>query len=151
MDKTYNFKREDYNYSVNEVWDRDFVDVRNNIICHRPTMDWECYENYIKYLNSQKFRWVNNGYLDLGMVPLAMAPSFMQAQVVDVMQNFARRIGVTSYLMPPVSLLLDKVQKLGSDLWVFKSDLAASLRIPEEKATLLTVLEVVKNDTIGVK
>ena len=141
MIKTYNFCTADYDYTVNEVLDRDFVDIRNTIVCHRPTMDWDCYRNYIKFLNSQAFRWVNHGYLDLGLVPLAMAPSFMQSSVVEKMQSYARTIGVTGYLMPSVSLLLGRSQNLGNDLWVPKIELARALGIPEEKATLSYVLE----------
>lgn len=116
----------------NEEGQLVYEDTRNDIMCKTDKLDLQLYVNYIQLLNglrtgSAGVNWVQNGYLDLGMMPLAMAPSFMQSAVSNAMANVAKKLGVSIYFMPPVSLLKDKCNIASNDIWVFKEDVANAL------------------------
>lgn len=99
-------------------------DRRNNIYCVAPTMDYEMYYNYIMYLNSCHDEWVNTGYLDAGMVPYIMWPSFMDASpVMEQMRNLTRQIGINLISVPSVSYLKPTYISNGQDYWIFREDL----------------------------
>lgn len=122
--KTWNFKLEDYDYKFPEKCEGEFIDYRNGITCINPTCDLECYLNYIELLNSKRDEWKNYGYLDLGMVPILMAPSFMQAALLDSVNKLANAYKLPIYWMPPVTLLQDKCRIQTQDIWAFRSDIA---------------------------
>lgn len=135
--KTYNFVvMEGEHRDTEEQKKRTFRDTRNGIICIEPTMDMECYMNYIDLLNLHRDKWVNYGYLDLGMMPLAMAPSFMQGAIREGMATIANGLNVPIYYMPAVSLLFERCSVGEDDIWVFKSDIARVMNIPETQVTL---------------
>lgn len=105
-------------------------DSRNGIWCYEPTNDMTTYINYIELLNGIRNGvggvggWKSFGYLDLGMMPLAMAPSFLQQTIFDGMAKIANQFNLPVYMLPPVTLLQDKCKLPQSDIWVFKSDVA---------------------------
>ena len=99
-------------------------DRRNDIYCMDPTMDYEMYYNYLVYLNSSYNEWRTYGYLDMGMVPYMMWPSFMDSSnVLEYMRGVARKVGITLIQVPGVSFLKDSYVANGTDYWVFREDL----------------------------
>ena len=111
-------------------------DLRNGIVCYAPTLDLRCYLNYIQFLNMCRTDWTSNGYLDMGMVPLVMTPSFFPEQIRDLISNVVQKQGVPVYAMPPVSNLKGTYRGVASDVWVFRKDLAKVLNVREKDATL---------------
>ena len=108
---------------------RKVYDIRNGIVCYNPTMDLTCYYNYISYLNTQQDQWRNFGYLDMGMVPLAMLPSFFPEEIKEVLSNAARVKGITVHSMPPVSNLRGSYRGTVNDVWIFREELAEALGV----------------------
>lgn len=119
---TYNFRLERYVYTCPPDCKGIFRDARNGVQCEDPTLDMECYYNYLYYLNSQRGLWKNFGYLDVGMMPVAMGPSFMQSGLITVIPQVMDKVGIKCYRMKPVSLLFDKCNLPIEDLWVFRED-----------------------------
>jgi len=116
--------------------DVKYRDQRNGITCANPSLDIECYINYIDLLNLHRDKWVNYGYLDLGMMPLAMAPSFMQGVVSQAMSTVANKLGIPIYSMPAVSLFFERCSVGENDIWVFKKDIAQVMKTDESKVSL---------------
>lgn len=113
------WKEEAIQKGARVIWDR-----RNNIYCVNPTMDYEMYFNYLNYLNECYSEWTNYGYLDMGMVPYMMWPSFMDSSpVLEQMRQVARQAGVNIHKVPSVSLLKQSYVSNGTDYWIFKEDL----------------------------
>ena len=113
-----------------------YVDLRNGIVCVKPTMDLQCYYNYIKYLNLRQADWKSYGYLDMGMIPLVMLPSFFSEEVREILSAMALQLGIRVYAMPPVSNLRGTYRGTVSDVWVFREDLAKALGVKYQEATL---------------
>lgn len=149
MGKTYNFKLEQYDYKCPDSCIGEFKDHRNGFVCINPTVDLDCYINYIELLNLHKDKWQNYGYLDLGMMPLAMGPSFMQSSLVKSLTEIMKACRVKCYSLPPVSLMYSSCKLPVNDIWVFKSDISKMLGIPEDKVTTEKLLLAIKNGVRG--
>lgn len=123
----YNFREDPYFYemAIPELGGEHF-DERNGIICVDPSFNFECYINYIELLNSLRHKWVNFGYLDMGMVPLWYAPSFMHKGYLDEVVKLADNFNIRYYVMPSTSVL-KRSYKDTEDLWVFRKDAAELL------------------------
>ena len=121
---TYNFCMEPYSYSYPLVAKGSFRDMRNGIVCINPSLDIECYLNYLSLLSDMKNSWKSNGYLHLGMMPVVMGPSFMQRGLTDLICKYLNDKNVKYYSMPPVSLLYDKCKLPDNDIWMFREDAA---------------------------
>lgn len=113
-----------------EIVKEKYYDSRNDIVCYGPSMDIQCYLNYIELLNGLRKGndstpgWVNFGYLDLGMMPLVMAPSFLQSELLKTFSEMKNVSEIKAYFMPPVSLLKGECKLPDKDVWVFKEDVA---------------------------
>ena len=140
MLQTYNFKLENYDYKKVPGYEGEFKDIRNGIVCVAPTFDLECYLNYIQLLNLHRDKWKSFGYLDLGMMPLVMAPSFMQTMIKPVLLEAMRELKVDCWLLPPVSVMYESSRMPEEDIWVFKKDVARALNMDEDKVTLERLL-----------
>lgn len=120
-------------------------DKRNGIWCLNPTEDIVMYRNYIEYLNSCYSDWVNYGYLDAGLVPLLMGPSFVADNLNSQVMEIAKVWRVPLHPMKAVSFLNKGYVGGTKDIWVKKEDLARVLGVSEEKATLSYLLnEIVR-------
>lgn len=109
-------------------------DHRNNIYCVQPTMDYEMYYNYLNYLNQESDKWLHSGYLDAGMVPYLMWPSFMDSSsYLESMKRVASQAGIDIIKVPSVSLLKPSYVSNGTDYWVFREDLWKLAEIMEKK------------------
>lgn len=136
--KTYNFLTEKpENIKVNA---KEYRDTRNGIICVEPSVDLQCYINYIDYLNLYRNEWASYGYLDLGMMPLAMAPSFMHGAISASISSIANKLNIPVYSMPPVSVFLRKCNIGENDIWVFKRDIAAIMKVDGSQVSLTKFL-----------
>ena len=109
-------------------------DHRNNIYCINPTMDYQMYYNYLTYLNQCSNQWLHSGYLDMGMVPYLMWPSFMDSSsYLDSMKRAASQTGINIIKVPSVALLKQSYVSNGTDYWVFKEDLYKLAKDMEKK------------------
>ena len=136
MVQTFNFRLEHYDYKVEARFCGNFRDMRNNIDCSNPTADIQCYLNYIEYLNLNRQNWKSYGYLDLGMMPLVMAPSFLHSSLIDPLVTVANKFNLKVYNMPPISLLCETCKVTEEDIWVFKSDVAKLTGMREEQVNI---------------
>lgn len=103
-------------------------DKRNGIICIKPTMDFQMQYNYLKYLYSQRHEWnelVNNTcYLDMGLIPYIMFPSFMEdIQVIDWMRKAVFQANVELITLPSITFLAKSYGNVSKDSWIFREDL----------------------------
>ena len=120
---TYNFKSEAPAVQPSEYYKGIYRDIRNGINCEDPTGDLQCYLNYIEYLNLHRDKWCNYGYLDLGMIPVAMGPGFMQDKIVQIVVKALSKHDVPHYVMPPVSFMHEVCRMGVDDIWVFREDI----------------------------
>ena len=96
------------------------TDRRNEIVCVNPTYDYLCLANYYDFLNSISDQWVTAGYLDLGLVPLFMNPSFM-GSLEDQVEEIRNAFGISIYSLRPCSFM--KSGHIGpNDIWVKRED-----------------------------
>lgn len=110
-------------------------DRRNGIYCIAPTNDIVCYINYLDYLNSLYNEWKSYGYFDLGLIPLIMAPSFMQDTLMNDLGVIVRAWSIPIYTMNACSFLGGSY--FGTkDSWVKRTDFAAVTGLPENTACL---------------
>lgn len=128
-DNSFNdWKRQMTEQNATVIYDR-----RNNIYCVSPTMDYEMYYNYISYLNQVRGDWCRNGYLDAGMVPYIMWPSFMDNSIVlEQMRNVVRALGIDIITVPAVTYLKQNYVSTGRDYWIFKDDLYKLMKSMEQ-------------------
>ena len=124
MIETFNFRLSNYDYSYPAAVEGSFTDYRNGIVCKNPSLNLECYLNYLQLLNDSKERWKSNGYLHLGMMPVVMAPSFMQRKFTDLICDRLNAFDIKYYSMPPVSLFYENCKIPERDIWVFREDAA---------------------------
>lgn len=144
--KTYNFRTQEYTYSYPPIYKDEFRDGRNGIICVNPSVNIECYINYIDLLNGLTSQWKSAGYLDLGMMPFVMLPSFMPQQMKPALVALASNIGLPCYDMPPVSVMFAACKMPEEDIWVLKSDVAKIMGVPESQVTLGRFLRRINNE-----
>lgn len=134
MLKTFNFRTEDY-LAPNDprITVGEYTDLRNGIVCVNPTCDIECYINYLQYLNTKIQDWRSYGYLDLGMMPFVMGPSFLQLALRNYLTVKASDLNITLYQMQPVSQLYSACKLPHSDIWVFREDAARIIGMSPDK------------------
>lgn len=122
--ETYNFRTTNYVYNYPDAAEGRFIDTRNGIACTNPSLNLECYLNYLQLLNDLKGTWKSVGYLHLGMMPVVMAPSFMQRPCIDIVCQKLDAVGVKYYNLPAVSLLYENCRMSDRDIWMFREDAA---------------------------
>ena len=141
MITTYNFREENYSYVIPPSMSRvTYHDRRHSIDCYEPSCNLECYLNYLDYLNRHMDRWVNYGYLDMGMVPLGFAPTFLQGVWNEYVSTYLVKNGIPYEMMPAISLFSNKYKSRAHDIWAFKSDIAKALDMKESDITAASVL-----------
>lgn len=130
---TYNFREKDYDYDKT-VYDGELYDARLGITCHNPTFDAEMLLNYYDFINRNRDSWTSIGYLDMGMMPFIMFPTFMQYdEFVGPYLKFLNAFDIHGYQMRPVSFFNPRYGKRSTfkDVWVFKEDVAKVMGIKE--------------------
>lgn len=106
----------------------------------------EQYKNYIDYINSMYKDWNSASpcfsYLDMGLVPIVWAPSFMNDTLYKEIGLLAESWGIELIFLQSSSLLRRGYVGGTKDVWVRKTDLAKVLNVPLEKACLSTLLKI---------
>lgn len=135
MAKTYNFIEYPDGNPIIPVTktEGEFRDNRNGIVCVNPTCDVDCYVNYIRYLNLHRDDWRSYGYLDLGMIPLVMGPSFLHEALYKYVVQKVAHTEIQMYNMPPVSFLYEVCKMPVQDVWVFKDEAASVVGVTSEQ------------------
>ena len=119
--------------------EKAYRDERNGIYCYRLGTDYlQTYINYIELLYLHRKEWKGTGYLDLGMMPLVMAPSFMQELLTDILCRFANQLNIPVYSLPPVSMFFEKCKIPVNDVWVYKKDVARVMQLEEDETVSFT-------------
>lgn len=130
MVNTYNFRVDEYlSASDPRVTVGTYKDNRNGIVCVNPTLDIEMYINYLRYLNSNIDKWKTFKYIDMGMMPLVMGPSFYQDILCRAVLQCMNNIPVEVYQMPAISQFYYKCPIKGIDLWAFREDIARVMNV----------------------
>lgn len=132
---TYNFRKEPYRYAYPKECERTFRDLRNGIDCINPSADLECYFNYLQLLNAHTDQWRSVGYLDKGMMPLVMGPSFMHEGLMNLVMGQISNLEIQPYRLKPVTLLYEDRKLPFEDIWVFREDAAKLMGISNGKVT----------------
>ena len=125
--KTYNFSlRQQDSYLCEDA--EQIRDKRNNILSENTKIfDFRGYINYLKTLQSLSNKWVNYGYFDLGMVPLAMGPSHFQPHLMEFIKLYCPKKDITYYELPGVALMPGGFASGMKDIWVFREELCKEI------------------------
>jgi hypothetical protein len=92
-----------------------------------------------------KDKWKSFGYLDMGMMPLAMGPSFLQKELVDVWLKIAQDVNLRVHLMPPTSMFYADCRLPVKDVWAFKEDVARCFGFNPTSLSVADLLRKVLN------
>ena len=118
-----------------EIIKETIKDNRNNISVVNLIPNTQGYLNYLKLLMSLRDKWVSVGYLDLGMIPIIMGPSFWHDVLVSTWLPNIKSAGLIVYPMPGVSLLCSNNMRGVTDYWAFRDDVAKFLDCDPSKVT----------------
>ena len=82
--QTYNFCTDENKYKKhpNMIY-ASLSDKRNGISTTNLIPGMQSYVNYLDLLLMLRDKWISTGYLDLGMIPVIVAPSFMHEALVS--------------------------------------------------------------------
>lgn len=139
---TYNFVQDPEKYKNDtQLIKESFKDVRNGITTTGIVPGIQCYLNYMNLLLSVRNKWNSNGYLDLGMIPIVVGPSFLHQILLTKLQVSIADSGLKIHSMPSTSFLLSSSDMQFEDYWAFRSDVANFLETSPDKVTLKAVLE----------
>jgi hypothetical protein len=109
-------------------------DIKSRVYCANPTMDFNCYYNYMVLLNQTYDYWKNYGLFDQGFKPLIYMPSFWRSQAVpDTLMQMATIAGVNLERGPSVSLMGVNRTAGYSDYWVYKDQLTKLIDFAEQQ------------------
>lgn len=139
MLETYNFKTQPYAYSPEELKAMvkgQFKDERTGIICNDPVISLEGYLNYIELLNGLRSDWVCTRFIDFGMMPLVMAPSFYHNLIKEELVKIAKVYDIPWFAVESISPLRVNYKSQDTDIWVYKSDVARVMGTTEDQVTL---------------
>lgn len=125
------------------------IDTRNNILCYSPSCDWDCWVNYIELLNSLRDKWVNTSYLDMGMVPVFMAPTFMSDYLTKSVHAVFSALGIKPIPTKPLPLLQEKTKAQTLDFWAFKEDVAKVMGVAEKDLTMTKFIRWCENHALN--
>ncbi len=108
-------------------------DIKSRVYCANPTMDFNCYYNYMVLLNQTYDYWKNYGLFDQGYKPLIYMPSFWKSQTVpDTLMQMATIAGVNLERGPNMSLMGVNKTAGYSDYWVYKDQLVKLINYAEK-------------------
>lgn len=120
---------------------RTLKDKRNNLTTTNVIPGTQCYINYLSLLVSLRDKWVSTGYLDLGMIPIIMGPSFMHEPLTKTLLPIIESKGLLIHPMPSVSFLIQDSMRGFTDYWAFRDDVADFLGTTPDKVTTKETLE----------
>lgn len=148
----YNFSLDKNKYTNHpDMIYTELTDTRNGISTTNLIPGIQCYINYIELLLSFRDKWVSTGYLDLGMIPIIVGPSFMHEVLVNTILPVIQSNNLKIYALPATSFILYDTMKGTTDYWAFRSDVAKFLDCPEDRVTTRQVISKLMNmNLVGV-
>lgn len=93
------------------------LDRRNNIVSSYNTLDFKCYNNYLTLLLENRDKWKNYGYLDLGLIPVIMGPSWLHDRLVEALLPIAGKMKLELIELPGASFASNKNYSTVKDYW----------------------------------
>jgi len=101
------------------------LDGRNNVYGYNIDLNTtDFYINYLEYLDHFKNDWKTFGYLDLGYVPLAMAPWGLMAPIRLYALELCKMYSIEHITCKPVKFLQGGYMMTDEeDIWVKREDL----------------------------
>lgn len=143
---TYNFCLDSEKYKKHpDMIYSTLKDKRNGISTTNIIPGLQCYINYLELLVQLRDKWISTGYLDLGMIPIIMGPSFMHEVLVTTILPIVQSQKIKIYAMPGTSFMLYDSMKGTTEYWAFREDLAEFLGCPAEKVTTKAVISKLMN------
>ena len=131
---TYNFTLDPDRYpATSNMIHKKLIDLRNGIEVVNLIPNIESYINYLDYLMYIRDKWISVGYLDLGMIPLVMGPSFTHNEIKQSILPRIQKSGLDVHQMPSVSFMFSKSINYMTDIWVFRDDAAKFLNTTPDK------------------
>lgn len=134
----YNFTADGLKYAnVEGKIETELKDTRNGFRTIDLVPGIESYLNYLDLLMKYRNRWVNVGYLDLGMIPIIMGPSFLHKSLVEIYTNKLTEAGLKLIPVPAVSFMYQTpTLKNITDYWAFRDDVSMLLaKAPKDVRT----------------
>lgn len=131
---TYNFTTDESKYKKHkDMIYTTLKDKRNGITTTNLIPGFQAYINYLDLLLDIRDKWISTGYLDLGMIPVIVAPSFMQEAMVKGLLSVIQTQGLKVIPMPGTSFMLNNSMAETTDYWAFRDDAAAFLGCSPDK------------------
>ena len=142
MISTYNFKLEKEAIPAGvEYISSKLLDRRNNIEVVNLVPGIQSYINYLDLLMYLRGDWCSYGYLDLGMIPIIMAPSFMQEPITKLLLPVIKQSGLNIHSMPATSFLRKDTLTGTYEFWAFREDVGKFLGCSPDSVRTRMVLE----------
>lgn len=125
---TYNFQLDENKYKSDPNMIRSTLkDKRNGISTTNLIPGMQAYINYLDLLLMLRDKWISTGYLDLGMVPIIVAPSFMHEALITSLLPVIQAQELKVIPMPGTSFMLNNSMVETTDYWTFREDAAEYL------------------------
>lgn len=134
---TYNFSTDEDKYKKHpDMIYTSIKDKRNGISTTNLIPGMQAYANYLDLLLMLRDKWISTGYLDLGMIPVIVAPSFMHEALITSLLPIIQAQGLKVIPMPGSSFMLNNSMAETTDYWAFREDAAEYLGCrPDEVKT----------------
>lgn len=138
---TYNFSTDEEKYKKHkDMIYTTIKDKRNGISTTNLIPNLQAYANYLDLLLMLRDKWISTGYLDLGMIPVIVAPSFMQEALVTNLLPIIQGQGLKVVPMEGTSFMLNNSMADTTDYWIFRDDAAAYIGCRPEEATTKAII-----------
>lgn len=138
---TYNFTTNPDKYKSHpDIINGTIHDSRNGIDTTNIIPGLQCYVNYLDLLVMLRDKWISVGYLDLGMVPVIMGPSFMHEPLVTTLLPIIQSKGLKVMPMPGTSFMLGNSMVGSTEYWAFREDAAEFLGCHPDKVRTRDIL-----------
>lgn len=138
---TYNFSLDAEKYKKHENMIYSTIkDKRNGISTTNLIPGMQAYINYLELLIMLRDKWISTAYLDLGMIPIIVGPSFMHEVLVNNLLPIIQSHNLKVYGMPGSSFMLNDTMKGTTEYWAFREDVANYLNCSPDKVNTKAVI-----------
>lgn len=138
---TYNFTFDENKYKKHpDMIYTTVKDKRNGISTTNLIPDLQCYINYLSLLVQLRDKWISTAYLDLGMIPIIVGPSFMHEVLVSTLLPIIQTKNLKIYAMPGSSFMLNGSMIGTTEYWSFRNDVAEFLDCSADRVTTRAVI-----------